>query len=187
MGRKIAILTVSLTVIVTVLSASKLHSFIATLPGTLVFPVGQLAHETDPVDTANLPCWHWSQVGAPNAGATFPGAHLEQPDEPAEEKEPGAQSKHADTAVEALGDVEYFPAPQLSHAVLTPAKALYLPAVHPVHSEEPCAAEYLPAPHSSHAMLIPVEALCFPASQSSHAVLTPAEALNLPAAQCVHV
>ena len=44
----------------------------------------------------------------------------------------------------------YFPATQLSQTVLTPDKALYLPASQLVQSAAPATALYFPASHISH-------------------------------------
>ena len=95
MGRETTSVTVSVKVTVTVLSLSRLQSVSETLPATLVLPVGQLVQKAEPADMAYLPASHWSQVVAPNAGATVPGAHLVQPDDPADENVPTVQSEHA--------------------------------------------------------------------------------------------
>ena len=62
----------------------------------------------------------------------------------------------------------YVSTAQSSHAVLTPAAALYLPAAQLVQTEAP-AAEYVPAPHSA----------------QEEATLAPRAPENLPAVQLV--
>jgi hypothetical protein len=95
-----------------------LQSFSETLPAALVFPAGQIVQITEPAEAASLPASHLSHEAAPNAGATDPGAHLLQPENPADEKVPAKQSEHAaaddETSVEAYvppahGDLSFGP------------------------------------------------------------------------------
>ena len=128
MGRERAIVTVSRNVTVTVLSLSRLQSVSDTPPATLVFPVGQLVHETEPADTANLPGSQLSQVDAPSAEESFPGSHLVQPEEPWVENVPAMQSEHAFTDAD-------------------PSVAAYVPPAQAVLSFDPPAHQN-PAVHS---------------------------------------
>jgi len=77
-----------------VLSLSRLQSVSETLPATLVLPVGQFVHETEPADTANLPGSQLSQEAVLTADENFPGSHFVQPEEPSGENLPAIQSEH---------------------------------------------------------------------------------------------
>ena len=115
------------------LSLSRLQSVSEALPGTLVLPVGQLVQKAEPADMAYLPASHWSQVVAPNAGATVPGAHLVQPEDPADAKVPTVQSKHAATDVDP-SVAEYVPPAQAVLSFGPPAHQK--PAGHTVPSAD---------------------------------------------------
>ena len=145
MGRETTIVTVSVkvTVTVTVLLLSRLQSVSDSLPATLVFPVGQLLQKAEPVDTANLPGSHLSQVVAPNAGATVPGSHLVHPEDPADENVPTVQSEHAATDVEP-SVARYVPPAQAVLSFAPPAHQK--PAGHTAPSADTVAGgQYLPA------------------------------------------
>ena len=97
------------------LSLSILQSVSETLPDTLVFPAGQLVHETEPADTENLPGSHWTQVLAPRAEEMVPGPHLVHSADPSDANLPAMHSEHVEFEV-APSSAEYVPPGQASRS-----------------------------------------------------------------------
>ena len=95
------------------------------------FPDPHSLHGAVPGSALNLPALHWVQ--APPLLPLLPALHRQAPMLllAAGEDESVGQSKQDDSVV-ALSVFEYFPEPQLSHA-LAPALALYFPATQAVH------------------------------------------------------
>ena len=109
-----------------------LHMLLDVAPTSVEnFPDPHSLHGAVPGAVLNLPALHWVQ--APPLLPLLPALHRQAPMLllAAGEDESVGQSKHDDSVV-ALSVFEYFPEPQLSHA-LAPALALYFPVTQAVH------------------------------------------------------
>jgi hypothetical protein len=138
-----------------------------------------LAHNAEPTDEDTVPASHFEHAKDP-AGAYLPGPQSVQAK--ATLAPTAAENLQATQSVQTVAS-EYFPASQLSHAVLMPAVALYFPTSHLVQREVP-SNEYVPATQSVQTVAA-LSSEYFPTSQLSHAVLTLAVALYFPASHLV--
>jgi hypothetical protein len=98
---------------------------------------------TEPAEDACLPASHLSHAAAPTAGATDPGAHLLQPENPADEKVPAKQSEHA-AADDEPSVAAYVPPAQGDLSVRPPAHQNPTGHTAPLADTDPTG-QYLPA------------------------------------------